>query len=129
MGPKESDFVPRLACGRAWIRELALVASDKKWHKGAEVGTGGGGTGHRGADRGHQGGPPAACHPWALQCSRTSRFFCRRYFLCDRTPLIPEAEKAYSRDLFLFIFLVLTVVAFGSSLQVRLGHGAKYPEG
>ncbi len=67
------------------------------------------------------------------------------YFICDRTPLIPEAGKvrelhhssrrganalasntcenspslsqAYSRDLLAFIFLVLTCVAFGSSLQ------------
>lgn len=40
------------------------------------------------------------------------------YFICDRTPLVPNAEKAYSRDLLAFIFLVLTCVAFGpSSLQ------------
>lgn len=39
------------------------------------------------------------------------------YFLCDRTPLMPAGEKEYSRDLFAFLFLILTCVAFGSSLQ------------
>jgi len=39
------------------------------------------------------------------------------YFICDRTPVIPEAGKAYTRDLFIFLFLILTCVAFGSSLQ------------
>lgn len=39
------------------------------------------------------------------------------YFVCDRTPLIGEGEKEYNRDLFAFLFLILTIVAFGSSLQ------------
>lgn len=39
------------------------------------------------------------------------------FFVCDRTKLLPTAEKTYSRDLFLFIFAVLTVVAAGTSLQ------------
>lgn len=39
------------------------------------------------------------------------------YFVCDRTPLIGEGEKEYNRDLFAFLFLILTCVAFGSSLQ------------
>ncbi|KAI8469971.1 MAG: 10 TM acyl transferase domain found in Cas1p-domain-containing protein [Monoraphidium minutum] len=39
------------------------------------------------------------------------------FFLCDRTDLLPASEKHYDRDLFLFIFLVLTLVAFGTSLQ------------
>lgn len=39
------------------------------------------------------------------------------FFLCDRTDLLPASEKHYDRDLFLFIFLALTCVAFGASLQ------------
>ncbi|GAX80624.1 hypothetical protein CEUSTIGMA_g8059.t1 [Chlamydomonas eustigma] len=39
------------------------------------------------------------------------------YFVCDRTPLLGEAGKSYNRDTFFFIFVVLTSVAFGSSLQ------------
>lgn len=39
------------------------------------------------------------------------------YYLCDRTHFFSEAEKNYSRDLFLFLFAVLTAVAFGTSLQ------------
>ncbi|KAG2484868.1 hypothetical protein HYH03_016354 [Edaphochlamys debaryana] len=39
------------------------------------------------------------------------------YFLCDRTTIVPEGPKTYSRDLFFFIFVVLTAVAAGSSIQ------------
>lgn len=39
------------------------------------------------------------------------------YFLCDRTSLLPHGDKRYSMDIFLFIFIVLTIVAFGTSLQ------------
>lgn len=39
------------------------------------------------------------------------------YFVCDRTSLMPAGPgKSYSRDLFLFLFLVLTCVAIGSSM-------------
>lgn len=39
------------------------------------------------------------------------------FFLCDRTDLLPASEKHYDRDIFLFVFLVLTLVAFSTSLQ------------
>lgn len=39
------------------------------------------------------------------------------YFLCDRTDVLAAGPKAYSRDLFIFLFVVLTSVAAGSSLQ------------
>ncbi|GBF88415.1 CAS1 domain-containing protein [Raphidocelis subcapitata] len=39
------------------------------------------------------------------------------FFLADRTDVLPASDKAYDRDLFLFIFLVLTIVAFSTSLQ------------
>ncbi|PNW78612.1 hypothetical protein CHLRE_09g389950v5 [Chlamydomonas reinhardtii] len=39
------------------------------------------------------------------------------YFLCDRTTVFGEGEKSYSRDLFVFLFVILTSVAVGSSLQ------------
>jgi hypothetical protein len=39
------------------------------------------------------------------------------YFLCDRTPVIGEATKSYSRDVLAFLFLILTCVAFGSSKE------------
>jgi hypothetical protein len=38
-------------------------------------------------------------------------------FLCDRTPLLPGAEKTYSRDLFLFVFGTLVAVAGTCSLS------------
>jgi len=40
------------------------------------------------------------------------------YFMCDRTSLFNAGEKSYSRDVFAFLFLVLTAVAFGSSNQL-----------
>lgn len=41
------------------------------------------------------------------------------YYLSDRTTLLGESGKSYNRDIFSFIFLVLTCVAFGpSSLQI-----------
>lgn len=39
------------------------------------------------------------------------------YFLCDRTTIFPESAKSYNRDLFMFLFIILTCVAFGSSLS------------
>ncbi|KXZ54075.1 hypothetical protein GPECTOR_5g181 [Gonium pectorale] len=39
------------------------------------------------------------------------------YFIADRTTIIGEGPKDYSRDLFLFLFVILTCVAAGSSLQ------------
>lgn len=39
------------------------------------------------------------------------------FFICDRTNLLPQSEKEYSRDLFLFLFLLLTSVAYGASRQ------------
>ena len=39
------------------------------------------------------------------------------FFLCDRTDLLPASEKHYDRDQFLFLFLILTIVAFSCSLQ------------
>ena len=39
------------------------------------------------------------------------------YFLCDRTTVFQTSEKDYSRDVFLFMFLILTCVAYGSSRQ------------
>ncbi|GLC34819.1 hypothetical protein PLESTB_001167700 [Pleodorina starrii] len=39
------------------------------------------------------------------------------YFLADRTTIVPEGEKSYSRDVFVFIFVVLTSVAVGSSIR------------
>lgn len=39
------------------------------------------------------------------------------FFMCDRTDLFWQAEKWYNRDMFWFLFLCLTLVALGSSLQ------------
>lgn len=39
------------------------------------------------------------------------------FYLCDRTDLFWQSEKFYSRDLFMFLFLCLTLVAIGCSLQ------------
>lgn len=39
------------------------------------------------------------------------------FFLCDRTNALWQAEKSYNRDLFAFLFVCLTAVALGSSLQ------------
>ena len=39
------------------------------------------------------------------------------FFLCDRTDLLPASGKHYDRDTFLFLFLALTAVALGASLQ------------
>ncbi|GIL49663.1 hypothetical protein Vafri_5946 [Volvox africanus] len=39
------------------------------------------------------------------------------YFVADRTTIIPEGEKSYSRDVFIFLFVVLTSVAVGTSMR------------
>jgi hypothetical protein len=39
------------------------------------------------------------------------------YYLCDRTTVFQTSQKDYSRDVFLFMFLILTCVAYGSSRQ------------
>lgn len=38
------------------------------------------------------------------------------YFLCDRTPAFASAEKSYTRDTFLFVYLAITATAFGASI-------------
>ncbi len=45
------------------------------------------------------------------------------YYLCDRTAVFPTGEKSYSRDLFWFLYLILTVVAGMTSIKVRPGAG------
>ncbi len=40
-------------------------------------------------------------------------------YLCDRTAVFPAGEKSYSRDLFWFLYLILTVVAGMTSIKVR----------
>lgn len=39
------------------------------------------------------------------------------YFMADRTTLIPSGEKSYSRDIFIFLFAILTAVAVGTSIR------------
>lgn len=39
------------------------------------------------------------------------------FFICDRTNFFRQSDKEYSRDLFLFIFVVLIIVCFGTSVQ------------
>ncbi|GIL73487.1 hypothetical protein Vretimale_5256 [Volvox reticuliferus] len=39
------------------------------------------------------------------------------YFVADRTTIIPEGEKSYIRDVFIFLFVVLTSVAVGTSIR------------
>jgi hypothetical protein len=39
------------------------------------------------------------------------------YFLADRTTVVPNGEKSYSRDVFVFVFVALTSVAVGSSIR------------
>lgn len=39
------------------------------------------------------------------------------YFVSDRTTILDAGEKTYSRDLFFFLFVILTCVAAGASLQ------------
>eukprot|EP00879_Flechtneria_rotunda_P013391 GHRR01013981.1.p1 GENE.GHRR01013981.1~~GHRR01013981.1.p1 ORF type:complete len:297 (+),score=47.96 GHRR01013981.1:141-1031(+) len=39
------------------------------------------------------------------------------FYMCDRTNLFWQSEKFYSRDLFLFLFVCLTIAALGCSLQ------------
>eukprot|EP00878_Enallax_costatus_P002338 GHUV01002514.1.p1 GENE.GHUV01002514.1~~GHUV01002514.1.p1 ORF type:complete len:554 (+),score=112.56 GHUV01002514.1:827-2488(+) len=39
------------------------------------------------------------------------------FYMCDRTNVFWQSEKFYNRDLFLFLFVCLTCVALGSSLQ------------
>jgi len=40
------------------------------------------------------------------------------YYLCDRTAVLGEGDKFYNRDQFMFLFVILTAVAVGCSLQV-----------
>ncbi|EFJ45254.1 hypothetical protein VOLCADRAFT_106065 [Volvox carteri f. nagariensis] len=39
------------------------------------------------------------------------------YFVADRTTVVPWGEKSYSRDVFIFLFVVLTSVALGTSIR------------
>lgn len=39
------------------------------------------------------------------------------FYLCDRTNLFSEANKSYSRDLFLFLYLLLIIASFMTSLK------------
>ncbi|GAQ84773.1 cas1 domain-containing protein [Klebsormidium nitens] len=41
--------------------------------------------------------------------------------LCDRTSLFPEAQRSYSRDLFMFIYLLLCLAAAFTSLKKHAG--------
>ncbi|GAB4818564.1 hypothetical protein N2152v2_005610 [Parachlorella kessleri] len=43
------------------------------------------------------------------------------FYVADRTPAIAAGEKTYSRDLFLFLFVVLTAVAAGYTLRASRG--------
>ncbi|KAJ4732280.1 O-acetyltransferase-like [Rhynchospora pubera] len=39
------------------------------------------------------------------------------FYICDRTDIFPQAEKSYSRDLFLFLYLLIIIASGLSSLQ------------
>ena len=46
------------------------------------------------------------------------------YFLCDRTDLFPEpGERFYSRDMFFFLYLLLVLFSFYTSLEKVKGEG------
>ncbi|CAN6468001.1 unnamed protein product [Victoria cruziana] len=41
------------------------------------------------------------------------------FYLCDRTDLFGESQKSYSRDLFLFLYLLLIIVASMTSFKIH----------
>eukprot|EP00898_Chlorokybus_atmophyticus_P002587 jgi/Chlat1/3329/Chrsp220S03395 len=57
---------------------------------------------------------PAAClsHRLTLRAMAEFGFIMVWFYLCDRTAVIPSAEKHYSRDLFMFLYLILVAVSW-----------------
>eukprot|EP00270_Netrium_digitus_P010108 TRINITY_DN310_c0_g1_i1.p1 TRINITY_DN310_c0_g1~~TRINITY_DN310_c0_g1_i1.p1 ORF type:complete len:574 (-),score=144.45 TRINITY_DN310_c0_g1_i1:324-2045(-) len=43
------------------------------------------------------------------------------YFVCDRTNIFKESEKEYDRDLFTFLYVILLIVAWMTSLKKHTG--------